>query len=304
LITETVLGVFLALLVAFLWGFANLFYRIGLKTRNYLTSTLIRGSVAVPLLIAATIMFSDLSTFEILTFKLWIILVCSAIMLCVGELLYMDGLKITALSRAVPLSATYPIFTTLFAIILLNEHPNLVTIQGTFVVVVGVSLVVRKNETSLNAKQAPQDEQLEGEILVLIAAVMWGLSITLTGVVLKEPGVAVLPIVSIRLFILLTLVFFLSIIHNRNQLTILNKEVLLERETIVLAIGGIIGYAIGMTAFFFSLDMIGASQAVPLSSIYPMIATVFGIIVLKEKIRIKQWIGIVLIVSGCILVIL
>lgn len=301
---ETVLGIFFALLTALMWGTSALLYRIGLKTHDYLIGTLIRVSVAIPFLIVGTLLFSDLGTFNHLTIELWLILIGSAVLLTVGDLLYMAGLEITPLSRAVPLSATYPIFSTGFAILLLNEDPSWLTICGTFVVVVGVSLVVRKQIANSNDLMAPSDRRYLGEIMIVIAAIVWGLAVILTGVVLQEPGVEVLPIVTMRLLILLGAVFLLSIIQHREQLAIPTKEALLERGVLILGLGGIMGFTIGMTALFLSLELIGASQAVPLTSIYPMIAALLGVIFLKEKVRIEQLTGILLIIGGCILVIL
>ncbi|MFW9917182.1 MAG: EamA family transporter [Candidatus Thorarchaeota archaeon] len=301
---ETVLGIFFALLAALMWGTSALLYRIGLKTHDYLIGTLIRVIAAIPFLIVGTLLFSDLDTFGHLTTELWLILIGSAILLTVGDLLYMAGLEITPLSRAVPLSATYPIFSTAFAILLLSENPSWLTIIGTFVVVAGVSLVVRKQTTTSDDLAMASERRYPGEILVVLAAIAWGLAVILTGVVLQEPGVEVLPIVSMRLLILLAVVFLLSIIQHREQLTIPTKEALLERGALVLGLGGILGFAIGMPSLFISLELIGASQAVPLTSIYPMIAAVLGVIFLKEKVRIEQLTGILLIIGGCILVIL
>ncbi|MFX0113263.1 MAG: DMT family transporter [Candidatus Hodarchaeota archaeon] len=302
--TETILGVLFALLAAFSFATAQLLYRVGLKTHDYLSGMLIRGSIAIPILITATIALSDLSTYRILSAELWIILVCSAIALCIGDLLHLAGLKITPLSRAVPLSATYPIFTTFFAVILLNEQPSLILIMGTCVVVAGVSLVVRKKDTGSVNRQLAHKKSYGGEILVLGAALIWGFAITLAALVLKESGVKTFPILAMRLFIVLILVFLLSIIHNRGQMTIPRREVILERGTIMLGIGGIFGFAIGMPALYLSLERIGASQAVPLSSVYPMLAAILGMIFLKEKVACQQWLGAGLIISGCILIIL
>ncbi|MFQ5977318.1 MAG: GRP family sugar transporter [Candidatus Heimdallarchaeota archaeon] len=302
---ETVLGIGLALVAACSWGLASLLYRVGLKTHDYLLGTLIRISVAIPLLLAVTFLFSDYQgTIDNLTFELWLILLVSAILLSVGDLLYMAGLEITPLSRAVPLSATYPIFSTTFAIILLAEQPSVLTILGTFVVVVGVSFVVKKEVASSNEPVVSSNRPFLGETLVLLAAVSWGLAVILTGVILQESGVEVFPIVSIRLLILLGIVVFLSLFQNRDRLAIPSKDTLLERGTLLLCLGGILGFTIGTPALFISLELIGASQTVPLTSIYPMISAMLGVMFLKEKVRGEQLIGIILIVGGCILVIL
>ncbi|MFW9916130.1 MAG: EamA family transporter, partial [Candidatus Thorarchaeota archaeon] len=219
-----VFGILLALLTAIVSALASLFDRKGLETHDPLTGTLIRGSFAIPFLLAATLLFSDVAALDNLTMIFWIILIVSAILMCVGDLIYMFVLEFAPISRVIPLAAAYPIFVTIFAIILLNEQPSLLTLIGTFCVIAGVSFVAG------NIAHCDNENHLSGRVrkgsglLALIAAAIWGLAIILVGLVFKETNVEIFPIVLFRLSIVLVILTVFSTIQNRNHLPRLNKR--------------------------------------------------------------------------------
>ncbi|MHA2369028.1 MAG: DMT family transporter [Candidatus Hodarchaeales archaeon] len=299
-----VFGIILALLTAIVSALASLFDRKGLETHDPLAGTLIRGSFAIPFLLVATLLFSDLTTLDNLTMIFWIILIVSAILMCVGDLIYMFVLEFAPISHVIPLAAAYPIFVTTFAIILLNEQPSLLTLIGTFCVIAGVSFVAG------NIVHCDNENHLSGRVrkgsglLALIAAAIWGLAIILVGLVFKETNVEIFPIVLFRLSIVLVILAVFSAIQKRSHLTRLNKRFRLDRGTYFLGLAGIMFFVIGQATFYTSIKMIGASQAVPLSSISPMIATILGIIFLNERVSLKQLFGICLIIAGSTLIVL
>ena len=76
-----------------------------------------------------------------------------------------------------------------------------------------------------------------------------------------------------------------------------------NHDAAFLMLGGIFGWTVAISALFTSLDLVGASIAVPLSSIYPMIAALLGVAVLHEKISFSQICGIFIIILGCIFIV-
>ena len=71
---------------------------------------------------------------------------------------------------------------------------------------------------------------------------------------------------------------------------------------VVFGIGGILSWGIGAISFFTSIELIGAARATPISSINPLFSVILGILVLKEKLKPLQAIGIMLIIFGSIFV--
>jgi len=73
----------------------------------------------------------------------------------------------------------------------------------------------------------------------------------------------------------------------------------LKRRTwIILALGGIVALGLGWVLLAVSLLDIPASYAVPISSVSPLFATLFGAFLLKERVTARIFVGSVSIVLG------
>jgi transporter family protein len=70
------------------------------------------------------------------------------------------------------------------------------------------------------------------------------------------------------------------------------------REVSILSLSGITGGFLGMYFYFQLLKHHQASHVVPLTSTYPLITTLFAIIILREPITFQKIIGTLLIMSG------
>ncbi|NPA40477.1 MAG: EamA family transporter [Thermodesulfobacteria bacterium] len=66
----------------------------------------------------------------------------------------------------------------------------------------------------------------------------------------------------------------------------------------ILSLSGIVGGFLGMFTYFSLLKAKSASKVVPLTSTYPLVATILAIIILKEKLTISKVIGTLLVVIG------
>jgi len=73
----------------------------------------------------------------------------------------------------------------------------------------------------------------------------------------------------------------------------------LKRRTwVILALGGIVALGLGWVLLAVSLLYIPASYAVPISSVSPLFATLFGAFLLKERVTTRIFVGSVFIVLG------
>lgn len=62
------------------------------------------------------------------------------------------------------------------------------------------------------------------------------------------------------------------------------------------------GLAIGLLFYYLALEKGNMSIIVPLTSIYPVVSVLLGYLVLGEKMRLPQWLGVILIIAGTVLV--
>ncbi len=135
-------GEFLALLAALLWGIAPIFDKIVVSSGvSPYMANLIRAFGAITFLVLAVVIFKqfDLSAFN--GRNVAYLLIAGALGGGLAMILYYIALKFTHVSRVVPLTSIYPLFTVVFSAIALGENVSPKVVVGTILIVIGVALV-------------------------------------------------------------------------------------------------------------------------------------------------------------------
>lgn len=129
-------------------------------------------------------------------------------------------------------------------------------------------------------------------ILWLLTIFFWGISPIIEKVGLKKVDPLIgLWVRTLSALIGITLaVFFTTTFHSFKFLE--------KRDLFYLSLSGITAGFFGMYSYFSLLKMHQASQIVPLTSTYPLVATFFGILILKEPLTPNKVLGTFLIVMG------
>jgi len=201
---------------------------------------------------------------------------------------------LVGVSRAVPVTCVYPLFTMLFATLFFNEQITLFLLMGAILIVVGIWLVSQEGNKSNNVARKTL---LKGVFTALATAIVWGVSITLmnNALTLSGDSADTAFVVNTARMSATTLVFLtLSPLIDRQF-----QFMKLKRKTwIILALAGIIALGLGWFLLALSLTYIQASRAVPISSVSPLFATLIGALFLKEKVTVRIFVGSVLIVLG------
>ena len=128
-------------------------------------------------------------------------------------------------------------------------------------------------------------------ILWFLTILFWGITPIIEKIGLKsvEPLLA-LFIRTFSALIAIFLILLLSSSFNTSSLTFKNVG--------ILSISGILGGFLGMFTYFSLLKAKNASQIVPLTSTYPLVATFLAIIFLKEELTLFKILGTIFIVVG------
>ncbi len=128
-------------------------------------------------------------------------------------------------------------------------------------------------------------------ILWFLTILFWGITPIIEKIGLKsvEPLLA-LFIRTFSALIGIFLILLLSSSFNTSSLTFKNVG--------ILSISGILGGFLGMFTYFSLLKAKNASQIVPLTSTYPLVATFLAIIFLKEELTLFKILGTIFIVVG------
>ena len=216
--------------------------------------------------------------------------------LVIGDLSFLTAQERIGVSYSYPIAATYPIFTYIIAIFIVDEVILWSRFIGIFLAVAGVMLISRAQATSDDEDGSGNFDRI-GFLLALFTAICWS-----TGSVLLQIGVADIEPVDanwVRMVFgagIIAPLFLGSIKRGMPKPT--------RRATKIVLVAAFFGMAMGSLLYTYAVKMIGAAVASVLGSISPLFALPISIFFLKEKFT--QWsiLGALLTVAGVILVVL
>lgn len=146
----------------------------------------------------------------------------------------------------------------------------------------------------------------KGAFLGVSSAIMWGADTVLMGVVLSmspfietDKAIFLAPFISAFLHDLFSTVWTLIYLTAKKQIGNLIKAIK-TKSALYVALGALLGGPVGMTGYLLSIKYLGPSYTAAISSIYPAVGAVLAAIILKEKVGKKAWLGLLLSISGII----
>ncbi|MCG3221359.1 MAG: DMT family transporter [Candidatus Heimdallarchaeota archaeon] len=311
------MGIILSFTAAIAWGSSMVIFKVGVKKTDPLSATYLKGLIAIPLLVLlgwGLFGASSLSRLFIYPNYLWLIL--AVICIALGDFFSLFALTKIDVSIAQPVTAIYPLFTTLALLFAKIEVITWQIIVGTLIIasgVIGISFFSQRDvdrnkqnesleeETEGKKKNDSKNKMLLGIILAFLAAFFWGGTIFFSRLLLEDPNIEVISMIAVRNGLMVAgaalLVAFRAIILKKNII----KDLLpMQKETGILALGGALAWCVGGISFFTAVKHIGAGMSTPLSSISPFIVMLLGGFFLKEKISLPQLVGVLFIVIGSI----
>jgi len=292
-----VVGVLAAFFASFSWALAAVLYRKALA--GFSDPWITNGLRAAPtflflLLLAVFVGKIDDFYFSLTNIHdLTIIFVATVIAIVVGDTFYMIALRNVGVSIGYPISFMYPVFVAFLASFILEEVITLILIVSLFLASAGVWLVSYKapeQKTPLGKR-----ELIVGVFSAMGATGCWSIAIIIFRISVKTAD----PLAVNALKILFLLIIFLPLLVVKFN----DIKVKVGRRTFfVLSLGGILGIGVGDWFLYISLAEIGAARATALTTSAPLLSLLLAILVLKEKVSKRQFLGTILIIIGVILV--
>jgi transporter family protein len=136
---------FLALIVAALWGLAPIFEKISLQYMSPIFILSVRFFLVTALLVPFFISTNQAMLLPELNIKNILIILIPGLLAVLGIFLYFNALSDSSVSKIVPLTAVYPLFTCFYAYIFLKEDFSTEKIIGTVLIVAGVFVLNYKD---------------------------------------------------------------------------------------------------------------------------------------------------------------
>ena len=242
-----------------------------------------------------------------------ILLIVAAIVVggLVGDTCSVVALRLVGVARTVPVTCSYPIFTMLFAFLLLREAPPVLAIFGALLVVAaGVLLSLPERRTGTAPQRGPnaapggvpdvaRRQRRVGLLLAAVTAVVWGLEVILTAKAAE--GMTTLAVNAVRVPIAALL--SLSVALRRPGALDAAERVLRNRRTRwLLILGGLLGWVVVGTLYVESIKLVGATFTAIIGATAPLYAAPLSALLLREPPSARTVAGTLLAVAGVILV--
>lgn len=290
------IGELSALGAALCWTISAVLYKEALKETKPIPANMIR-CIGTSIFLVTVLCFTggfkvlcDLPTPVVL-------LACASglIGLGVGDTLYFFSLELIGVSRAVPLTCTYPLFSLIWAVLLAGETIAWHIGVAAFIIVAGIWLLTYEGKYDLS--EASNKKLVKGVAAALTTATVWSISISLIDVAIKETTgfEQALAINTIRIAVLMIFLLIAAPLADW-------KFNFTWDNIVRLFTGGVIALGIGWFLLALSFMYIPEAQAVPLSSTTPLFSTLSGAILLHEKVTFRVAAGSAMIVLGTFLI--
>jgi drug/metabolite transporter (DMT)-like permease len=213
------IGEVAALGAAISWAVAPILYRKALQDTKPLTANIVRCAANAAVMVVVLLAFGLVDVLLALPSEVIGLTIVSGIIgLGIGDTLYMVGLKSVGVSRAVPLAATYPLFSFLWSVLLLGQEVSYAALGGAAAILVGIWLLTRQKNEATSA--ATRRVVLIGIIASLATALVWSFSITLMDAAVMAANVSSIQanyaIITVRITAMALLLLFIAPSPTRN----------------------------------------------------------------------------------------
>ena len=281
-----------AMACAFLWALSSALIKSQTDKMHIVTLGALRTVPAVLLYWVLLILSDGVDQMLHLPVRTWAFLIGSAIIgLVIGDLLYLASMKLIGLSRALPLSTTYPFFTIVLAVLFLDEKLGWAIGAGALLIGAGAYLLAVPKAAERAHDGVTRRANRAGTAMAILAAMCWGAGTILARMGLEGIDVAVAN--AIRLSVL-TIVFF-AMSFRLDTIGQIRRHGLGSLGIVFTA--GIVGAGLGTYAFLTAVQRAGAARTSILTATTPLFGVPFSL-VLKEKLSVRKVVGTILTVLG------
>ncbi|MFA6089041.1 MAG: EamA family transporter [Candidatus Woesearchaeota archaeon] len=275
-----------ALIAMMGYGIANAILKIPAKEISGMKGIFVRNSFVIPILFILLLFFSKTQTFS---FKFIVITLCIGIIGYLPLFFFFKALHHGKVGVISPIAGSSVIFTLFFASVFFHESLTLIKWVAVLCVLIGVVLI------SVNFRDIKKSDLFSvssGIPFALITCFLWGFMYF----IYKYPVTWVGPVLT-SLCIEIG-VWLSSLVHIK----ISKESFSFPKKSIVFYIfvsGLFVVFASVFQNLALSLGQVSLVSAIIASS--PIIATLFGRIVYKEKLTISQYVAIVISIFGLVL---
>jgi len=284
-----------ALGCAFTWALSSIFTKSLAPRFHPLTLNLLRCLGASFVLWALIPFYPGIHSLYQAPAASVLFLVISALLgICLGDTIYIQGLKMINITLAFPLAqSSMPILTLIAAVLFLGERMTWSLAVGTALVIGGIYLIaVPHGPAPVSSYSSTHQRKGMGISLILMASVLWTISISLLKLGLQ--GVNLVMANGIRLPLACLVLIPLALGQRQADLS----SPPTAREIFLGAFSGALSFGLGGFLFLVAIQYAGAGKAAVLTSCAPLFGLPLSALYLKEKVTARVLWGTGLVVMG------
>lgn len=293
----TLFGILLGFITAFCWAVAPLLYKRGLDEMDRQEANFVRSIGFVGAMsLFAFFFFQDALHFPS-ALQFWLLLAAVVLGNILGDGIYFASILNAGVNMAVSVTSAYPLVVTFVSYFALGENVTFWVVTGTLMILAGLYLLRRDNLL----KEDPSPRPALGFLQAIIAAILWGIAIPISRWLLLHTDFNALSLTFWRSILFMAssfvVVAYRSISGQKSLKHLLDIPL---RAHAYLVAAGAISLAFGGIAFMLALEFTPASIVTPITATSPFVTVLFAVLWLREPASATQWVGIVLIVLGSI----
>jgi drug/metabolite transporter, DME family len=297
-------GELLGLIAAIIWAASNTLMRTQTARLGAVAVNFWRCVVTIPFFIVLFLIVRDPGTLrELAPLTLLYIVLGVCIGMVTGDTLQYHAIKLIGVSRSMPISGCFPLFTVFFAWLLNGEPIRVQVLGGAVVVMIGVMLIslpkrpaMRLGIIAAPAPVAVDRTNMVGVTLSLIAAVCWSLA-----TVVQSKALAHSDPITVNL-VRMPVAACVLLVASRGRANIPLRQ-FGGRTFLFLAMIGILGTGLASISYLGALKIAGAGRTAVLGATAPLFALPLAILFLGERPSLRAMLGTFLTVLGIALVV-
>jgi DME family drug/metabolite transporter len=282
-----------ALACAPLWAISSILLKSQTDKVDAVKMNAIRGLFGAAFAVAVFLISGRISLLGTLSLPAIVHLLLAVIVgFVVGDTLFIMGMAIIGVSKALPMSIIYPIFVLPFSVTVVGESLSILTVAGVFIAIAGLYLITAPKRGSERPSDAVRKQYWWGVFLILAATFCWaGGTVFLHFAMLDlDPFLAGAIRMPFMTLVLLVIVYF-----RKGSLRLWDQGL---RSFMILGLAGAFGIGLGGLLFMVGVKYAGPAKTAILSATAPLFGVPLSMFTLKEKITLKIAIGTVLCVIG------
>lgn len=278
---------------AFFAGITSILAKCGIKKTDSNVATAIRTIVVLIFSWIMVFVVNAQGQITAVSAKTWIFLILSGAATGASWLCYFRALQLGDVNRVVPIDKSSTILTIILAFIFLKEEINALRLVCVVLIAVGTYMMITKKEIS-------QEEQnkAKGSHGWLFYAVLSAVFASLTSILGKVgiEGINSNLGTAIRTIVVLIMAWIVVFVTGKQHTT----KHIEKKELGFICLSGL---ATGGSwlCYYKALQDGLASVVVPIDKLSIVVSIVFSYVVFKEKLTIKSFAGLVLIIAGTLI---